>query len=902
MKRGVKAGDHAIIYTGKVAPLPLQGENRIHKRPVRVDNSDSRRKLAPQSRVNYNKVYTVEHNVKVCFIGKIHGDSKTTFLTDFENTWHGSRKIFGRTSPSPSPEPQFQGKEQKLLEQPQKNQRNQIVGRKRASMVHMSSNKPPVDESQIQEKRLEQSPEEQQAARMHFAPTLDNISDTGPRSQSPSSSILSIYKYIKKIGFAQLANKGPVPNVIRRTSNMLWPIERRAYSKVSIAYKVLWEVPRFLKGYFPQSQRLGNVLTLTGDAKDSQALPCGEYLKNTWPRISEHILQAMEEVLQTSIKGHAETKEFKIDVVATAIGDAKPTSETFSVVFTIDANLDDHCDLASAISWVCAAVRHGNTEGLSESRVSFETIPRSEGIPEILIKLSPLVPINEEKRPVEEKKPCWCWHSLFAHTVIAHGFPISHRKEGRGLELSFQNMLVLARSLRLIEYDNGLIAEGLDNLIIPIVELQEDDALQWHLEWKTPLTLASDILAGDSFLNRYKTTDLQKLADKRTFLGWTKNALVVLGTERFNQNFPIENIRRSGASVLRNDGFRPVSYNMTVGTNAIPGLVFQGQTMIAQAFDGNYTATRKYDKIFRDRLYDSAKRNVIIANWKGQTFWYLPETSVILYMIGLYIKKRGYEVQQAENESSPFRPSFLYADQRADGGQAAREKLRKCMRLRLSAEDTSFTLDFLIGKYLFELDLERQELHEVLRTARELKKDPPDSIVGYELLDVVLEKTPLLAKVISFRDPQPWAFLAEETPVLVVEDLGRAIVTSEPHTLCDRWKQVPAGRNYLVATVPAIHYLIEGRGGFKLSDQIRWDFSDSLINSHTIGSKSTVLHTQKLRSVEKHFLAWNRDQQNDPRPLLSGVSNGAFIFGPSGLIKACTATLSHMGTQMVCLH
>lgn len=83
-KKGVKAEDHAIIYTGPVAPVPLPGENRISHRPVRVDMDDAQEKLSPESRVNYSKVYTVEHNVKVYFIGKIHKDSVATFFADFK--------------------------------------------------------------------------------------------------------------------------------------------------------------------------------------------------------------------------------------------------------------------------------------------------------------------------------------------------------------------------------------------------------------------------------------------------------------------------------------------------------------------------------------------------------------------------------------------------------------------------------------------------------------------------------------------------------------------------------------------------------------------------------------------------------------------------------------------------
>jgi hypothetical protein len=61
-------------------------EGLLFKKPIRVDNSPAREKLSKESRVNYSKVYTVEHNAKVCFIGNIHKDSEAAFFTDFRRT------------------------------------------------------------------------------------------------------------------------------------------------------------------------------------------------------------------------------------------------------------------------------------------------------------------------------------------------------------------------------------------------------------------------------------------------------------------------------------------------------------------------------------------------------------------------------------------------------------------------------------------------------------------------------------------------------------------------------------------------------------------------------------------------------------------------------------------------
>lgn len=86
-KPGVKPEYHAIIYSTRDAPKELDGEPKLHKSPIRVVLDSRREKLKPQSRVNYSKIYTVEHNVKVCFIGRIHEEYKATFLLDFQRTF-----------------------------------------------------------------------------------------------------------------------------------------------------------------------------------------------------------------------------------------------------------------------------------------------------------------------------------------------------------------------------------------------------------------------------------------------------------------------------------------------------------------------------------------------------------------------------------------------------------------------------------------------------------------------------------------------------------------------------------------------------------------------------------------------------------------------------------------------
>ncbi|TVY93861.1 hypothetical protein LAWI1_G001880 [Lachnellula willkommii] len=83
-RRGVHAEDHAIIYTTE-KPILLSGEREkgLTRDSIKVLPMGSRHKLDKSSRINYAKVYTVECNVKVWFIGKIHPNFEGKIVADY---------------------------------------------------------------------------------------------------------------------------------------------------------------------------------------------------------------------------------------------------------------------------------------------------------------------------------------------------------------------------------------------------------------------------------------------------------------------------------------------------------------------------------------------------------------------------------------------------------------------------------------------------------------------------------------------------------------------------------------------------------------------------------------------------------------------------------------------------
>ncbi|GAW16820.1 hypothetical protein ANO14919_062590 [Xylariales sp. No.14919] len=70
-KKGVRPSKHGIIYAAGSKPKLLKNEPELGFDPVPLEIYAEGETLARESRVNYSKLVTIEHNVKVFFIGRI---------------------------------------------------------------------------------------------------------------------------------------------------------------------------------------------------------------------------------------------------------------------------------------------------------------------------------------------------------------------------------------------------------------------------------------------------------------------------------------------------------------------------------------------------------------------------------------------------------------------------------------------------------------------------------------------------------------------------------------------------------------------------------------------------------------------------------------------------------------
>ncbi|KAH8668515.1 hypothetical protein BX600DRAFT_258241 [Xylariales sp. PMI_506] len=93
LKKGIKTATHGIIYSK--TPMALRGEGEFGVQPVRLVfdvELEGVEKLAKESRINYSKHVTIEHNARVCFIGYIDPEDRAAFADGVDRLWEQRRQ------------------------------------------------------------------------------------------------------------------------------------------------------------------------------------------------------------------------------------------------------------------------------------------------------------------------------------------------------------------------------------------------------------------------------------------------------------------------------------------------------------------------------------------------------------------------------------------------------------------------------------------------------------------------------------------------------------------------------------------------------------------------------------------------------------------------------------------
>lgn len=93
-KQGVVKNEHAIAYLSGSQPVMSARENPVGdergmQRPIRIQPDETTYTLDPMTRIDYARLYTVEHNVKAMAFGLVHEHDKNRLWYTFRDVLLG---------------------------------------------------------------------------------------------------------------------------------------------------------------------------------------------------------------------------------------------------------------------------------------------------------------------------------------------------------------------------------------------------------------------------------------------------------------------------------------------------------------------------------------------------------------------------------------------------------------------------------------------------------------------------------------------------------------------------------------------------------------------------------------------------------------------------------------------
>jgi hypothetical protein len=435
-----------------------------------------------------------------------------------------------------------------------------------------------------------------------------------------------------------------------------------------------------------------------------------------------------------------------------------------------------------------------------------------------------------------------CWRHLFPKTVVAHGFPVKPRIQGRGLEISFPNMIAVTCSLSLVEVEDGLIADGLNSVLVPITQLVEDDAIQWHFRPKKAKGARKRLLYSEVLRDIgswYKVSDVSRLIESRCFLGWVRQASILLGTAKFSGAKITWSDTKDCPTVRKN-----ISYAFNFGTGGM-GIVTATGAVTWTRVAMISSVVNPVDKIINDKIEDSRNKSILLYDAGSKISYYLPQTSFVLFMAQSISINRGYEITDGDKPTE-----FTMAKLGPDGGAHAYDAIKANLARKIKYRHSRIPGDQHCISKLFtdiwhSLEKVENELKNATDAFRGCKKAEPKYIFGVEYMELLTMESSMQIK--QAMVDQPWAFLTKYHPIAIFcEGLPAPIAPFPLDQICSSYREIPLNRNVLVATARTVaEFLKRCKKG--LCPNVAWHNKEILIQVHEFNRKTAINHVQYLK-------------------------------------------------------
>jgi hypothetical protein len=403
------------------------------------------------------------------------------------------------------------------------------------------------------------------------------------------------------------------------------------------------------------------------------------------------------------------------------------------------------------------------------------------------------------QRPMSDKEQlCWC--PLFKHFSIALGFPIPDRAAQQGLELPLDLMQALSQVWYPLQFRNSVIFKGNSTALVPIS--RGDDFIQWHLIGE----VQGDPLELDVVKRKFHeasveiTPEMIEKSGTRHFLGLWRQADIHIGTTSYDyQSF--------NASASLKTGLNDESSRIHVAREltANLGLPKVGGPTLGSRFFWHRPVRIDFEqdnRVLNDLTITSKERASLLYDPSTQIAWFVPEVVAIYHSILIWAARSGFLSKLPMVNPQPCPEEAIIAKWKTHEETELEPKKGRQEAITLGDIVRTMYRRFEGAKLNAEVQ------------SREGKAVGKKVSYGYSIDHIIHGTSDEYRKEISIQPSSGgWENIAEENPkilILICRDLGLPIRPHDTSQLCDTWNPCPAGKDYLIASVPSIIHISPG--------------------------------------------------------------------------------------------
>jgi hypothetical protein len=444
---------------------------------------------------------------------------------------------------------------------------------------------------------------------------------------------------------------------------------------------------------------------------------------------------------------------------------------------------------------------------------------------------------------------------------MAHGFPIPSRENEIGLEIPLELLAGISGACHAVEFEGGVVIKGFSQMFVPV--RKELDRVQWHmiesqdagtrLSYRDALSQCKDRILLDSL-------SLNDLSHSRAFVGWCSAASSRLGSRLANY----ENIDYSGA-VNAKSAVRCAGASLGFQQFGMASLDFK-----LGAKDGkcHFQRNGSYQRI----IAAAEKTSIVLYDMGEQRAWLVPASGIMLH------------IAQHRHCLEPYTVNGKRAmpDTTISPGSSAKELLLQYASVQLSDLE-AYTFKDLIANIwsLLEFLVDQNIGRDRDTPGAQVRIPLGEQLHGFEFKGVVEDRSPLDIKQIKLcKTHGGWPELVRDIGALVLlaDGFEDIILPAQDDStrLCQNWRRVPKGLDYLATGVNTVKDLYNVAGcrlnrKYLTSTQLMWHRGDSLLFDDC--------ETRNVCRCNRQQQIVSKSTFGTTVPLCHLADEGAIIFG-----------------------